>query len=386
MWKKMFMAALMCSAATAAQAQEELNMGAVVTLSGPGAAWGQGMLYAEQMAAEDVNKDGGLEVGGKKYKINVTAYDDKYKANEAVTAANRIVFEDGVKYIIGTTGSAPALAIQPITEKNGVIIMMLAFTDKALSPDKPYSFRPVLTTVETATPMIKWLAQEKGVKRVGGLFVNDESGQQQHEWLSKAYEAAGIPLHATESFERDRVDMVPLITRLMAQNIDAIDLNGISPSTAGLIAKQAREMGFTGLLVRSGGPATEEIVNVAGAETVEGMLVYTQIDPSNEEVAAYAKRYQDTYGKAMNGFSPSFYDGTHMLFQAMQDAGTVTDVDKVRVALENIKDYDGILGTLNWTGKDTYGIDHQIDAPFFVSEVKDGKEVIRAKCTVDSCQ
>ncbi|SHH37998.1 hypothetical protein [Pollutimonas bauzanensis] len=57
-------------------------------------------------------------------------------------------------------------------------------------------------------------------------------------------DAGGIPLAASEFFERDRVDMVPLIARLMA--------------------KQAREMGFKGLFIRSGGPATEEIVNVAG--------------------------------------------------------------------------------------------------------------------------
>src|SRR3546814_20630721 len=83
----------------------------------------------------------------------------------------------------------------------------------------------------------------------------------------------------------------------------------------------------------------------------------------------------------MNGFSPSFYDGTHMLFQAMAKAGTVTDTDKVRAALESIKDYPGILGNTNWTGQQMHGINHQVDTTLSLSEVVKGQEVIQARCT-----
>ncbi|MBV7482147.1 ABC transporter substrate-binding protein [Bordetella sp. BOR01] len=386
MLKTSLMLAGLLAMTAAAQAQETLKIGAVLALSGPGAAWGQGMQYAAQFAADDVNAKGGLEVGGKKYKVEIIAYDDKYQANEAVTAVNRLIFEDKVQYVIGPTGSAPALAIQPVTEKNKVIIMTLAFTAKAMGADKPYTFRPVLTTVETAGPQVAWISQVLGIKKVGGLFVSDESGQQQHEWLTKAYSQAGIPLAASEFFDRDRLDMMPLITRLMAKGVEAIELNGISPTTAGLIAKQARELGFTGRFIRSGGPATAEIVNVAGAKAVEGMIVYTQFDPNDPKVQAYSGRYSDKYKKPMNGFSPSFYDGTHMLFQAMAKAGTVTDTDKVRAALESIKDYPGILGNTSWTGQQMYGINHQADTPFYLSEIVDGQEVIRARCTMAGCK
>jgi branched-chain amino acid transport system substrate-binding protein len=384
MWKHYLGAALLCATAVA-HGQDTLKIGAVVTLSGPGAAWGQGMLYGAELAADDINAKGGLDVGGRKYRVEVVAYDDKYQANEAVTAVNRLVYDDKVKFIIGPTGSAPVLALAPITEKNKVILMMLAFTSKALAADKPFSFRPVLTTVETSQPQIDWVTQVAGAHKVGGLFVNDESGQQQQEYLSKAYAKAGYPFAATEYFDRDRVDMMPLITRLMAKGVDAIELNGISPATAGLIVKQARELGFKGMFIRSGGPATPEIVALAGPKAVEGMVVYTQFDPANPAVRAYQERYQTKYKKAMNGFSPSFYDGAHMLFQAISAAGTVTDTDKVRGALRDIKDYQGILGTSNWTGQAVYGSNQQIDAPFFLSKVHDGKEVIASRCTLSAC-
>jgi branched-chain amino acid transport system substrate-binding protein len=367
----------------AAHADESLKVGALVTLSGPAATWGHAMYYAGQLAADDVNSQGGLEVGGKKYKIEFIPYDDKYQAGDAVTAANRLVSDDKVKYMIGPMGSAPELAVQPITERGKIITFTLAFTSKALSPAKPYSFRVPMTTEETAYPSIAWMVKHFGLKKVGALFPNDETGQAMSSDLEKAYTKAGASL-SKEFYERQRVDMVPLITRMMAAGIDAIDLNGDPPDTAGLIVKQARELGFKGPIVRNGGPATQEIVAVAGS-AAEGMMVSSLTDPSNKAVADYAKRYQDKYHEKMNGFSPAFYDAAHMLFLAMQKAGTVTDSEKVRDQLAALKDYKGIQGTVNWGGKTSYGIDHQMQSPFFVSEVKNGQEVVRARCTVDAC-
>lgn len=384
MKKQLLLSALLLAPALG-QAQDTLKVGALVTLSGAGAAWGQAMLYAAELAADDVNGKGGLDVGGKRYKIQIIPYDDKYQSNDAVTAANRLISDDKVKYIIGPTGSAPALAVAPISEREKVITMTLGFTAKALSPEKPFSFRPNLTTEETSYPSIEWMVKANKLKKVGALFPNDESGQQISRDLEKAYEKAGASM-TKDFFDRQRVDMVPLLTRMLAAGIDAIELDGNSPATAGLMVKQARELGFKGLIVRNGGPATPEIVAVAGKSATEGMLVGSLTDPSNQAIATYAKRYQDKYKKNMNGFSPAFYDATHMLFTAMQKAGTVSDSDKVRVALEQIKDYSGIQGTLNWGGKAKYGIDHQIEAPFFISEVKDGQEIIRARCSVTACE
>nr|PZN88460.1 MAG: amino acid ABC transporter substrate-binding protein [Pseudomonadota bacterium] len=386
-WRVGAAAAVLASmAATSASAQEELKIGALVTLSGPGAAWGEGMMRAAELAAEDVNEKGGLEVGGKKYRVTVVPYDDKYQANEAVTAANRLVFEDHIKYIVGPVGSAPVLAIQPITEKNKVIVLTLGFTAKALGADKPFTFRPNITTGEMSQPQINWVVKTRGVKKVGGLFPKDETGEQIAKDVEAAYARAGAELSSKEFFERDRVDFVPLLTRIMASGVDAIELDGNSPTTAGLIVKQAREIGYTGLIIRTGGPATQEIVNVAGKDAAEGLIVHTPIDPQLASLKGYIDRYETKYKQPMNGFSPFFYDGVHMLFRAMQKAGTVNDTDKVRAALEEIDEYDGVLGKLRWTGKEVYGINHQVDAPFYVAEVKNGEEVIIARCTVAGCE
>lgn len=385
MLKRIAFAGLLCAAATV-HAQPVLKIGVVAGLSGPGAPWGQAIDYAAQMAAEDVNSKGGLDVGGTKYSVQIVSYDDKYQANEAVTAVNRLVFDDKVKYILGPMGGATELAILPVTEKNQIITLTMAFTPKSLGPGKPFSFRPILTTTETSQAQIAWVIKNTGVKRIGALVPNDETGQQILVDLKKAYEKAGVPLSQVEMFDRSRVDLVPLLTRMIGNGIDAIDLNGNSPDAAGMIVKQARELGFKGVMIRSGGTATTQIVNVAGAAATEGMIVNTLYDPQNKAIAAYAARYQKQYGKPMNGFSPAFYDASHMLFDALAKAGTVTDTGKVRQALASIQHYQGIVGDVSWTGSAVYGINQQIDAPFYLAKVQGGKEVIVAHCTIASCQ
>jgi len=365
--------------------QDTLKIGALVTLSGPGAAWGQAMKNAAELAADKVNAEGGLEVGGKRYKVVVIPYDDKYQANEAVTVANRMIHEDKIKYVIGPLGSAPALAVQPLTEKNGVITMTMGFTPRALSPEKPYSFRAVVTTAEFSQPQIDWVVKKEGIKKVGGLFPNDESGQAIAKDLQSSYSKAGADL-TSEFFERERVDFVPLLTRLFARGIDAIELDGNSPATAGLIVKQARELGFKGKIIRTGGPATADIVNVAGKQAANGMLVHSVLDPNLPSTKAYMDAYQQKYKAPMNGFSPSFYDATNMMFEAMKRAGTVEDTKKVRDELAKLENFPGSLGVLNWTGKESYGSNQQLDLPFYVAEIKDGQEVILARCNTKGCQ
>lgn len=369
-----------------AQAQEVLKIGVLSSLSGAGASWGLAMKGATELAAEDVNKQGGLEVGGKKYKIEVVAYDDQYKSSEAITAINRLISQDGVKYVVGPAGSAPAVAIMPITSRSKVVTMTLAFTEKATTTETPYSFRSVLPTGIFAKPQIAWVVDKLGMKKIAGLFPNDESGQQLAKDNEAAYEAAGAKFVSKEFFERERTDFTPLLTRILASDAEAIELDGNSPQTAGLIVKQARELGWDKPIIRTGGDATADIIAIAGAQLAEGVYVHQPIDPAKPETKNYIDRWNTAYKTEMNGFSPFFYVNLQMLFQAMKDAGSVEDSTKVRDAMLALKEFPSALGPVSWTGKELFGINHQLDAPFYIGQIKNGKSEIVARCTSQSCE
>ena len=365
---------------------QTLKLGVLATLSGAGTAWGMAMQGAAELAAEDVNSKGGLEVGGKKYKVEVVAYDDHYKAADALTAFNRMVFDDGIKFVVGPLGSAPALALLPVSTENKVLTMTMAFTPKALSAEYKYSFRPVIPSDVFSDPQVKWVVDKLGAKRIGGLFPNDESGQQVGAANEAGYVAVGAKFVAKEFFERERVDFVPLLTRVLAQKIDAFELNGNSPQTAGLLVKQLRELGFKGPIIRTGGDATADLLKIAGKEATENVYVHQPINPDSASIQEYTKRFETKYKIPLNAFSPFFYANVQMLFAAMQKAGTVTDTDKVREALLGLKDFDSVLGKVNWMGQAQWKSNQQLDAPFYVALIKGGAAHVVAKCTPKLCE
>ncbi|GGE34514.1 ABC transporter substrate-binding protein [Agaricicola taiwanensis] len=372
--------------ATGAQAQEELKIGVLVTLSGAGATWGNAMKGAAELAAEDVNKAGGLDVGGKKYKIRLISYDDQFKSSEAITAMNRLIAEDKVKIVMGPMGSAPAVALAPITSQAKVITITMAFTPKAMNADTPYAFRPVLPTGIFAKPQADWVVKKLGVTKIAGLFPNDETGQAIFKDNEIAYEAVGAKFVAKEVFERERTDFTPLLIRIMSTDAEAIELDGNSPQTAGLIVKQARELGWDKPIIRTGGDATADILSVAGKEAAEGVYVHQPLNLGMPETKAFVDRWKETYKTEINGFTPFFYVNMHMLFEGMKKAGTVDDTDKILEATLALKDFPSVLGPVNWTGKEQFGRNHQLSAPFYVGQIRNGQAETIATCDANTCK
>jgi branched-chain amino acid transport system substrate-binding protein len=367
-----------------AQAEDNLTIGVHASFSGAGAAFAEGMLAATDFATEDVNKDGGLEVAGKRYKLLIKQYDDRYRAQDAVTAMDRLMIQDGIHFVVGPMGSAAAVATKAQTTSGKVITMTLAFTPRALAADAPFAFRPVLTTSEFSDPQVAWLMKTSPSKQVVSLLPNDETGQQIGVGNTASYAKAGTKLQV-EYFERERVDFVPVLTRVL-MNADALELGGNSPTTAGLILKQARELGYRGPVFVTGGDVAAEMIKVAGKEAVEGVYVHLPIDVGLPATAAYVARFKAKYGPNMNGFSPFFYAGLQMLFAAMQKAGTVEDTTKIATTLEGLSDVPTAMGKAGWTGEKQYGIKHQIDLPFYVGQIKDGVVTKVATCDVTACR
>jgi branched-chain amino acid transport system substrate-binding protein len=363
---------------TAAAKKAELSIGFISALSGPGIGWGMGMLGGLEMAAEDVNKAGGIQVGDTTYTVKVIAYDDKYTGPGAVQAAQRLISQDGVNVIVGPLGSVPMLAIADVTESNKVLVLSNSYTTKALSAKKPYTFRLSPTTAEFSTPLIGWIAKNRPqLKTAAILSPNDESGKEVMSHNVKGYEKAGLKVVIREFYERGTQDFVPLLTKVVAAKPDIIDFDGSTPVDSGVILKQARQLGYAGQFLKGGGPGTQEIIRVAG-DHAEGLLYYSPWDPNDPKIKGLMERFEAKYKMPFNPLGIFFYEGGHMLFQTMKQAQTVAP-DGLRQALERQTEYKGLLGRYLWGGESDYGIRHQWIAPFFVGQVQRGKEVMLTK-------
>jgi branched-chain amino acid transport system substrate-binding protein len=357
----------------------ELRVGFISALSGPGIGWGMGMLGGLELAAEDVNKSGGVQIGDTTYTIKVIAYDDKYGGPGAVQAAQRLISQDEVNIIVGPLGSVPMLAIADVTESNKVLVLSNSYTTKALSPKKPYTFRLTPTTAEFSAPLIAWVAKNRpAIKTAAIISPNDETGKEVMSHNERGYAKVGLKVIHREFYERGTQDFVPVLTKVLASKPDMIDLDGSTPVDSGVILKQARQLGYQGQFLKGGGPGTQEIVRVAGAEAAEGMLYYSPWDPGDAKIKDLMARFETKYKMPFNPLGIFFYEGGQMLFDGMKKAQTHSS-DGLKKYFEGQQEYRGLLGRYVWGGEADYGIRHQWIAPFFVGQVQGGKEVMQGK-------
>src|SRR6516165_7989688 len=120
--KNTFRSLLLAGAALGlcAQSSNVVKIGWMGPETGDSALWGQAEKNALQMLADDFNAKGGIDVAGKKYKVQIIPYDDKGDSVEAVNVAKRLISQDKVNAIVGAQGSGEAIPVAPLANDGKV--------------------------------------------------------------------------------------------------------------------------------------------------------------------------------------------------------------------------------------------------------------------------
>ncbi|OZI29945.1 hypothetical protein CAL29_17805 [Bordetella genomosp. 10] len=367
---------------SASHAQEELKIGAIGPLSGGGTAWGLALQRGIQMAFDEVKAQGGIKIGDKVYMPKLIMYDDKYTAAGGRSAADRLINADNVKFIIGPIGSPSVLATVAVTTPAKVVLLSDGFAPGILKNDakSPYNFRAMNSTVEFGPPMVKWFHDNfPNVKKVALIAPNDAVGQAVVPQLEAYYKANGMAVW-TELYDRGTKEFTPLMARMMAQNVDALDLNSNAPGEGALLLKQARQSGFKKPIWQIGGPAVDEMMEIAGP-MADGFISLNVFNFDTPDAGKFIETYRKDYGDGViNAQAPGWYNAAKIMLEAIRRAGTTTDTTAVRDALEKLEGYEtNLYGPVRWGGMSDYGVNHQLLMKFWMVKVEGGKiKVIEA--------
>ena len=368
---------LMLGAANA----ETLRIGVISPLTGGAAPWGNAMAEAARQAASDANAKGGLKIGDKTYTVEVFAYDDQYKAADAVAAYNRLTTQDGVRFM-GVLASASTLALRDTVEADKNIMLTSSGIEKSVDPKSRYIFRMLSILREFVPATIRWVKDNQKERKVAILNPNDESGWYSTEISKTNYVKYGFDVVSSELFERSLKDFAPLLTRVLATNPEIIELASVPPATAGLIVRQARELGYKGIFVKDAGSAVKEIVETAGKEGAEGTISLHYADPTSDGYKRLAEVYRAKFGQNPDDLIVVYYDAFNALLQAIHEAGTVDDTTKVSDAMfTKVFPFKSILGTdLALGGSNGLpGDPNQIITWSYISKIENGQPVIVGK-------
>ena len=359
---------------------EELTIGAIFPLSGRGATWGIAARKAITLKQKEVNARGGLNVGKEKYKLEIIWEDDKFVGASGRMAAEKLINRDKVKFILGSQSSAVILAVQPITERSKILFLINSYSKEVLGPDKPYSFRMVLTANEILQGMYPWMAKTyPKVKTVALIEPNDPSGFPIEKDCQRIAPQNNIKVVSSQFYERGTSDFYPLLNKLLLTNPDFVDFTGANPGDQALIVKQLRELGYKGKTFAGTTLNPVEFCKIAGVQNAEG-----HVSNTHDLLGAYTtegqKKYYDdyigVYGKPFDPVTPKYHVYLDILVQAIEKAGSL-DPTQVKETMEKTEEWSTIFGPTKFGGKEYYGAKHQIVTPVYISELNDGKLVNR---------
>jgi branched-chain amino acid transport system substrate-binding protein len=355
-----------------------IKFGISTPLSGPAAPWGIPHKNATELIFEETNAQGGLDVNGKKYKLQIIAYDHKYVIAEGVATVNRLIAKDNVKFI-SILGGAVAKANEEAVNEAGILDLPLAYAEGLVSPKNPLTFHSFPAPPETAT-FWKWIKEHAPeIKSIATIAPNDDTGWWSIKVETNFVEKLGYQVVAKEFFERSVTDFNPVLLRVLAQKPDIISVNASPAGSVGLIIKQARELGFKGRFIHIGQVDTSVVSNIAGKANVEGMWVHGFVQsPLPEKVKAWQARYTEKYGE-WNATSIDFANPGLAFIAAVKKAQSL-DPKKIGEALHTVE-FENLWGKAHFGGKDYYGIANQIIYSMPFSEVKDGVATLVVQLT-----
>jgi branched-chain amino acid transport system substrate-binding protein len=337
--------------------QEVYKIGVIYPLTGEASFWGNNARNGAELAADDFNAQGGIE--GRK--IQVIFEDSKSVPKDAVNAANKLIFQDKVKFIVGDLASSNLLAIAPICEENKVLTIGQGSNPK-LRESGDYIFRTWPSDDLQGRAVAKFINDNLSPKNPSIIYVSNEYGRGVFDVVSNSL---SVPLIKKEGYDPSLRDFKTVIQKI-TRDTDVLILVSY-PEELPIILKQ---LGEAQLAISVVGTETFENENVK--KIAVPYPVYYTIprfsDTTSSVYKDFAAKYRSKFGKEVGVPADPAYDAMMLILQGIKNMGY--DPTKVKDYLYRIKGYQGVSGTITF---DKFG---DVIKPFWVKKIQAGKESV----------
>ena len=333
---------------------DTIKVGGIGELTGDIPAVGASFKNAAEMAVAEVNDAGGLDVGGKKYKIDFVLEDNAGKADQSASAAQKLITQDNVVAIIGPNASRYAIPASEIAESNKVVLISPWSTNPKTTLDantgapKKYVFRACFIDPFQGRVVAKFALEQLKTTKAAVLYdVASEYNKGIADFFKQTYEENGGTVVAFETYTTNDKDFNAQLTKIKQAGPEVIFLPNYY-SEVPLQIQQAHGLGITVPFLGSDSWGSGELLTLCGADC-EGYYFSTHYAADNATPVAkkFIDAYTAKYGNTPDDVAALTYDAFGLLWQALQSAGKV-DRQAVRDALATIPNYEGVTGTMQF--------------------------------------
>jgi branched-chain amino acid transport system substrate-binding protein len=334
------LAAAALAGAAAAQAGEPVRIGFFMSITGRDASFGEASLRGARLAVEGLNGAGG--VLGRP--VELVVEDDRSLAGESATAAKKLISRDRVVALVGECSSARTLEAASVAQAAGVPLVSPAATSPRVTGVGDEIFRVCFTDSFQGRVIATFARRRLGLRRAALLV---DSGAPYSvglaQYFSKTFTALGGEIVASQNYLGGEADFRAQLTAIRAARPDALFLPGYYVA-AGLVARQARELGLKATLIGGDGFEAPQLLQIGGG-ALEGAYYATHFaaEASGRESKAFVDAFRGRWGADPNGLAALTYDAVRLVADAIGRAGT-TDHASVRRALAGTRDFAGVTG------------------------------------------
>lgn len=315
-------------------AQEVVKIGYTGPLSGGAALYGKNVLNGLQLAAKEINAKG-FDVKGKKYKVEIVPLDDKYAPAESAINARRLRQQHGVP-VVFVPHSGGAFALQAFNQQENFLLMAYTSVPTITEKGNKLTMRIPPNFLTYIEPFIR--SQMKYGKKLGMAPADHDYAKAWVAAFEPAWTKAGGAVVANNPMSYNKsADFYTGVSRVLESKPDVMFIGGPSEPT-GLVAKQARELGFKGPFVIMDQAKMDEMARVTGGlQMLEGSIGTLPLTADERPGAkAFVAAYRASYGAGSNPSSEASlnYTALHLVVQAMQLAGSVSEPAAIRAQLD----------------------------------------------------
>ena len=349
-----------------ALAQADINVGVTVSATGPAASLG----IPEKNTIALMPKT----IGGQK--VNYIVLDDASDTTAAVNNTRKLISENKVDVILGSTTTPNSLAMIDVAAESQTPMISMAASARIIEPmdaKKRWVFKTPQNDIMMSLAIAEHMAAN-GVKTVGFVGFSDAYGEGWFQEFTKAADLKKLKIVANERYARTDTSVTGQTLKLMSAKPDAVLVAG-SGTPAALPQKSLKERGYTGKIYQTHGVANADFLRVGGKD-VEGtllpagpVLVADQLpagNPVKKSALAYVAAYEAANGKGtVSTFGAHAWDTGLLMAAAVPVAlkkaqpGTPEFRAALRDALEQVKELPGAHGVFNMTPNDHLGLDQR---------------------------
>lgn len=356
--------ALVAALLASTLALADINVGVTLSATGPAASLG----IPEKNTIALMPKT----IAGQK--INYIVLDDASDTTAAVTNTRKLITENKVDVILGSTVTPNSLAMIDVVSEAKTPMISMAASAKIVEPmdaKKAWVFKTPQNDIMMSQAIVEHMAAN-GVKTVGFVGFSDAYGEGWYQEFTKAAAAKNLQVVANERYARTDTSVTGQALKIMAAKPDAVLIAG-SGTPAALPQKTLKERGYAGKIYQTHGIANADFLRVGGKD-VEGtilpagpVLVADQLPDSNpvkKSALAYIATYEAAHGKgSVSTFGAHAWDAGLLMAAAVPAAlkkaqpGTAEFRSALRDSIEQVKGMAGAHGIFTMSKTDHLGLD-----------------------------